>query len=426
MEICSVRESMAREGQKARIRGWVYRHRASKTAVFVIVRDQTGIIQCTFKPDSKNFSDAEKLLMESAVEVEGTVKKDERAPGGFEISAECLKTIHLAERFPITKDQSPEFLLDNRHLWVRSRQMTAMMQIKDTLLVSAREWFHSQSWTEVTPPILTSNACEGGSTLFELDYFGQKGYLSQSAQLYLEALIFSLGKVYSITPSFRAEKSRTRRHLAEYWHLEGESAFAGNEDNMKTQEQLISHICKRIAEKHSAELKELGRDPEDLLRIKPPFKRLEYESAIKTLQKKGIQIEWGADLGTDEERELTKDEKIPVFVTNYPKHIKAFYMRENPKDPRTVLNADLLAPEGYGEMVGGSERETDVGKLIERLEKESIPIKNYEWYIDLRKFGSVQHSGFGLGIERLIRWICKLEHINEAVPFPRTMNRIYP
>lgn len=426
MEICSIREAVTKDGGKARIRGWVYRHRASKTAVFVIVRDPTGIIQCTFKPDSKNFADAEKLLMESAVEIEGVVKKDERAPGGFEIAGECLKIIHIAERFPITKDQSPEFLLDNRHLWVRSRQMTAMMQIKDTLLVSAREWFHSQSWTEVTPPILTSNACEGGSTLFELDYFGQKGYLSQSAQLYLEALIFSLGKVYSITPSFRAEKSRTRRHLAEYWHLEGESAFSGNEDNMKIQEQLISHICNRIAEKHSAELKELGRESSDLLSIKPPFKRLEYGDAIKTLQKKGIQIEWGADLGTEEERELTKDEKIPVFVTNYPKHIKAFYMKENPKDPRTVLNADLLAPEGYGEMVGGSERETDVQKLIERLEKESIPIKNYEWYLDLRKFGSVQHSGFGLGVERLIRWVCKLEHINEAVPFPRTMNRIYP
>ncbi len=412
-------------GKTVSVRGWVYRCRSGKAMAFIILRDSTGIVQCIFPADSPYYKTADSLLIESSCTIKGKVKKDERAPGGFEIEADKLEVYQKADIFPIAENQSVEFLLDKRHLWIRSQEQNAILKIKATAMAAAREWFAKNKFFEVTPPIVTTNACEGGSTLFSFKYFDQVAYLSQSAQMYLEALIYNLEKVYSITPSFRAEKSRTLRHLAEYWHLEPEMAWMGHEENLKVQEQLVSHMCRTIA-KLEQELQLLGREPKDLLLVKPPFKRLDYSEAIEILQQRGSQVKWGDDLGTEDERLLVQDEKVPVFVEKYPKEVKAFYMRENPDDPRTVLNADLLAPEGYGEMIGGSEREIDYDKLVARMKQDKMPMKPYEWYLDLRKYGSVQHSGFGLGIERFIRWACKLEHIRDVIPFPRMMNRAYP
>lgn len=417
------------EGKQASLRGWIYRTRSSGKLCFVTVRDSTGIVQVTVAkgavPDP-DFEGAKRALMESSVEVAGAVARDARAPGGYEVRATGFKVLGTSDNFPITEYQSEEHLLNYRHLWIRSQVLTHIMKVKATVLSAAREWFDQNEFTEVTPPILTANACEGGSTLFEVKYFGEKAFLSQSAQMYLEAIMFSLENVFALTPSFRAEKSRTTRHLAEYWHLEGEEAFVGNEGNMRVQEELVSHMVISAAKKNAAELVALGRDPADLLKMVPPFKRQSYDDAVKRLNEKGIDFKWGNDLGTNEERVLVEGEEKPVFIVNYPKETKAFYMRENPNDPRTYLCADLLAPEGYGEIIGGSEREIDAGKIVERLAAQNIPLEPYQWYIDLRRFGTVQHSGFGLGIERLLRWVCKQEHIRDTIPFPRTINRISP
>ncbi|MEM2870591.1 MAG: asparagine--tRNA ligase [Thermoplasmata archaeon] len=417
------------EGREARVRGWIYRTRSSGGICFVQIRDATGVLQTTVargavpEPD---FEAAKRALIESSVEAGGIVTRDARAPGGWELRASSFKILGAAAIFPITEYQSEEHLLNNRHLWIRSRALTNVMKVKATVLAAAREWFARNDFYEVTPPIITSNACEGGTTLFELKYFDQKAYLAQSAQLYLEAIMFSLERVYSLTPSFRAERSRTTRHLAEYWHLEGEEAFVGNEENMRIQEELVSAMVNAAAERNPEELRALGRDPAELKRVTPPFKRLSYAQALELLRDRGYGMEWGEDLGTNEERVLVEGEEKPVFIVNYPKEAKPFYMRENPDDPRTYLCADLLAPEGYGEIIGGSEREVDADKLVERLRAQGTPLGPYEWYIDLRRYGSVQHSGFGLGIERLVRWICKQEHIRDTIPFPRTINRVYP
>jgi asparaginyl-tRNA synthetase len=397
--------------------------------VFTVIRDSTGIIQVPVSKDDvppEDFHNAKRALIESSVKVKGIVVKDARAPGGYELRATRFEVVGFADVFPITKYQSEEHLLDNRHLWIRSRKQLAVMKIKTTLLKATREWFEHHGFYEVTPPIITSNACEGGTTLFEFKYFDMDAYLSQSAQLYLEALIYSLEKVWSLTPSFRAEKSRTIRHLTEYWHLEEEAAWVGNDENMEIQESLVAYMCHRVAEERSAELELLGRDPKDLKRIEPPFKRYTYREAVDILQVKGLTFSWGQDFGATEERELTIELDQPIFIINYPKELKPFYMRENPEDPSTYLCADLLAPEGYGEIIGGSEREVDNDKLIARLHATGADVKIYQWYLDLRKFGSVPHSGFGLGVERVIRWICKLDHIRDATPFPRTINRVYP
>lgn len=418
------------EGKEVSIRGWIYRTRESGKLLFITIRNSTGIIQTTVSKgdvSAEEFENAKKALVESSVNVKGIVSRDERAPGGYELKAKRFEVICFSDVFPITKYQSEELLLDKRHLWIRSQELTAVLKIKAAVLKYAREWFEKNNFYEVTPPTITPSACEGGATVFEFNYFDQKAYLSQSAQLYLEALVYSLERVWSLTPSFRAEPSKTTRHLTEYWHLEAEEAWCDSNENMRFQEELISYICQKLGNEKGKELKEaFKRDAEELLRIEPPFKRLTYEECIKTLQKKGYQVEFGADFGTKEERELSLLDSKPVFVINYPKEIKAFYMKENPEDARTYLCSDMLAPEGYGEIIGGSERETDVNKLIERLKAQNANFANYEWYLDLRRFGSVQHSGFGLGIERLVKWLCKLEHIRDAIPFPRTINRVYP
>ncbi|MCE5260648.1 MAG: asparagine--tRNA ligase [Euryarchaeota archaeon] len=416
------------EGQVA-LRGWVYRTRSSGKIVFAVLRDSTGIIQVTIKkgnlPDAQ-FEEAVAASIESSVEVTGTMHQDGRAPGGYEVLATSFKVVGPALPFPITEYQSEELLLDNRHLWIRSREQTAVMKVKATLLAGAREWLAEQGFTEVTPPILTQNACEGGVTLFKLRYFDRDVFLSQSAQMYLESLIFALEKVYSITPSFRAEKSRTPRHLTEYWHLELEEAWTDNEGNMRIQEELVSAMVAKALKERGAELELLKRDIEPLKAVQPPFERLRYADMIALLRDKGFAIEFGADLGAAEERAITEDKGAPVFVTNFPKQCKAFYMKEDQDDPRTYKCADLLAPFGFGEVIGGSERETDLAKLLQRMEEQGIPQEPYRWYLDLRRFGSVPHSGFGMGVERMVKWVCNLEHIRDAIPYPRTVARAYP
>ena len=429
MEYCKISEALRKkEGEEVKIRGWIYRKRSSGKIAFIVVRDSTGIIQTIVEKknvSSEEFKNARKALIESSVEIEGTIHEDERAPGGREIHVKKFNVVGFAKEFPITEYQSVEFLLDNRHLWLRSRKLTEVMKLKAKVLRLIRQWFDENDFYEVTPSVITTNAAEGGATAFEFDYFGQKAYLSQTAQMYLEALIFSLERVWSLTPSFRAEKSRTRKHLTEYWHLEAEEAWVDNEGNMKIQEELISHVCQNIVKIARDELEFLGRDIESLKQIEPPFKRVKYKDAIKKLQEKGFEIKWGDDFGAPHERALVEGEEKPVFITHFPVEAKAFYMKISP-DGKTVECADMLAPEGYGELIGGSERSEDIDSMIARLRQQGAKVENYEWYFDLRRYGSVPHSGFGLGLERLIMWLAKLDHIRDATPFPRMLRRAYP
>lgn len=411
------------------LRGWCYRERKSNKLAFIVLRDHSNIIQCVVDKEivaQKVWDDANKVCIETALSVDGEIIADERAPTGFELRVKNLNVIHLAERYPITKDQSTEFLLDQRHLWIRSRELTNVWKIKAVILSACREFFEKNGYYETTPPIITGSSCEGGSTLFELKYFDEKAFLSQSAQLYLEALIFSLEKVWALTPSFRAEPSKTARHLTEYWHLEAEAAWLDFEGLLKLEEELISHICQTVAECCKNELKILGRNPNDLLKIKPPFPRITYDDALKILEKDGVKIPWGKDLRTEEEEQLMKHYDKPLLVTRYPKKIKAFYMKDDPVNDKVVLCCDVLAPEGYGEIIGSSERETDLETIKSKLIAQGENPEHYAWYLDLRRFGSVPHAGFGLGVERIVRWFCKLETIRDAVPFPRTIKRKYP
>ncbi|NYZ75254.1 asparagine--tRNA ligase [Candidatus Micrarchaeota archaeon] len=417
-------------GAEVSIRGWVYRARTGGGMLFLVFRDSTGIIQVAVKKDrvsEKAWKEAEACTrIESSAIAKGVVVEDKRAPEGFELQATDFTAINAAEVFPIAKDNSEEWLLDIRHLAIRSRELTAVMKVKATVLEGCREFFKKKGYWETTPPIIVSGACEGGSTLFSFNYFGKKAFLSQSAQLYLEAIIFSLEKVYAITPSFRAEKSRTLRHLAEYWHVEGEEAHMNHEQLVAFEEEMVSFICHKVAKERAKELKFLGREPKDIEAVKPPFHRMRYDEAIEALRKKGMQVEWGDDFGADEEKVLTAELKKPLFVTHFPKHIKAFYMKQDPDDERLALCNDLLAPEGFGEIIGASQREDNNEALITRLRANGQDTKAFEWYLDLRRFGSVPHSGFGMGVERLVRWICKLEHIRDTIPFPRVINRAYP
>ena len=427
----SVKEALSKDhvGKKVQVKGWIYRTRCSGGIVFAVLRDSTGIIQVTVKkgsvPDAE-FENATKSGIESSVIIEGEIAEDKRAPGGFEIRASKFQLVGISEAFPITEYQSTELLLDLRHLWIRSREQTAVSRIKASLLRGAREWFYENDYVEVTPPIITGVAPEGSTTLFQVKYYDRIAYLSQSAQFYLESLIYSLERVWALTPSFRAEKSRTPRHLSEYWHLEMEAAWMDNNGNMKVQEELVTAMVRNALEECADELKQLKRDISPLKKIEPPFERMKYEEAMEYLQKKGHDVSWGSDLGAVEERTLTIDREIPMFVVNYPKELKPFYMKENPDDSRTYKNSDLLAPEGFGEIVGGSERETDNALIMERLRDKGESTDSYQWYLDLRKYGSVPHSGFGLGMERIVTWVCKLDHIRDSTPYPRTVARVYP
>ena len=421
--------SKDRIGKKVEVRGWIYRTRSSGGIVFAVLRDAMGIVQVTIKKGNvpeDQFAAAAKAGIESSVIIAGEVAEDKRAPGGYEIRASKFQVVGDSEAFPITEYQGTELLLDLRHLWIRSREQTAVSRIKASLLRGAREWYHENDYVEVTPPIITGVAPEGSTTLFQVKYYDRIAYLSQSAQFYLESLIYSLERVWALTPSFRAEKSRTPRHLAEYWHMEMEAAWVDNEGNMKVQEELVTAMVRNALKECPDEFKLLMRDINPLKKIEPPFERMKYDEAMEYLQKMGHEISWGSDLGALEERTLTIDREIPMFVVNYPKELKPFYMKENPDDPRTYKNSDLLAPEGFGEIIGGSERETDNALILERLREKGEDTKSYEWYLDLRKYGSVPHSGFGLGMERIVTWVCKLDHIRDATPYPRTVARVYP
>jgi asparaginyl-tRNA synthetase len=432
------------------VRGWVHRYRSSGKIVFAVLRDATGTLQTTTKKgvaSDEAFEDAKKAAMEASVIVRGTVKADERAPGGFELSATAFKLVGASQDFPIYEStvdaEAVETLLDRRHLFLRSRHLTNVNKLRARTLTAFREWFDGNDFFETTPSVITTNACEGGSEVFTFDYFGEEAYLSQSSQMYLEALIFSMERVYCLLPSFRAEKSRTRKHLTEFQHLEAEEAWVDNAGNMDIQERLVSHVATRVADTAEEELVALGREPAELKQIKPPFKRFTYDEAIDVLQKRSYDrgrdatgkprgpIEWGEDFGAPDERALVEGEEKPVFVYDWPKVMKPFYMYEN-DDGRTVACADMIAPDGYGEIIGGSQRSEDVDSMQKRLLAQGkrdgvdVNLDAYQWYFDLRRYGSVPHSGFGLGTERVLAWLGKLEHIRDATPFPRTVSRAYP
>jgi asparaginyl-tRNA synthetase len=414
-----------KEDQKIAIRGWVYRKREGKQVIFLVLRDSTGVIQCTVKTDSPAWGDAEKLTIESSLSLEGMVREDKRAPGGHEVSVEKISIIGLAEGFPISKDKSEEFLRDVRHLWLRSRKMNLVMKVRSEVLESAREFFKRQDFIEVSPPMFISAAVEGGSTLFGLKYFDQNLYLTQSSQLYLEILIYSLEKVYCIAPSFRAEKSRTIRHLTEYWHMEAEWPFADMHDLMKFEEELMAHICKKTAEKCKKEFAELGADISKVASVKTPFPKITYTEAIERVQAKGSKMKWGEDFGYDDEKTLADEFGKPFFVYDYPTAIKAFYCKTYRDKPDVAMSTDMLVPR-IGEISTGGAREDDKEMLIKRIRDMGMNEKDYDWYLDLRRYGTVQHVGFGMGVERLLTWMLDLENIIDSIPFPRTIRRFYP
>jgi len=413
------------------LRGWLHHIRSSGGILFLQLRDGTGIIQCTLKKDqtdAKEFERLSGLPIESTVEISGTVRKDPRAPRGYEIFGEKVTVLFPAEEgFPIAKKyHGPDFLLDNRHLWIRSPKLQAVMRVRARFLDEARRWLADHEYLEVQVPILVTAAVEGGSTLFEVKYFDQKAYLTQSWQLYAEAMICGVGKIFTVAPSFRAEKSRTRRHLTEYWHLEVEAPWLDLDGLIHLEEELVSHVCQRLRDQMPEELRLLGRDPEQLASVVSPFPRITYDKAVELIQKSRRDFKWGTDIGYEEEKILTESFDKPFFVSHFPKAVKAFYHMPDPKNPKVTLSTDLLAPEGYGEITGGGQRIHDLKLLLERIKEDDLKPDDYKWYIDLRRYGTVPHSGFGMGVERTVMWICKLEHIRDSIAFPRLINRIFP
>ena len=430
-EFLSIQQAIDQKEGNVAIRGWVYRERGSNKLKFIVLRDSSNIIQCV--ADADNFSQEEfeklhKLQIETSMIIWGKIKKDDRAPTGYEISMNKFEIVGECDTFPIQKDQSPEFLLDNRHLWIRSRKMTAIMKIRSTILEAIHDFFKSKGYYEFTPPIMQPNQCEGGSTLFEVKYYNEITYLSQSWQLYAEAAIFSLERVYCISPTFRAERSKTSRHLSEFWMAEMEAAWIDLKQASEIAKEEIRFIIKKVLENNRNELESLGRDVKILERYaEADYPTITYDDALKILkEKRNVQVAWGKDLRTIEEDELMKELSSPIIVTNYPKEIMAFYKPRDPKNPKTALCFDMLAPEGYGEIIGGSQRDTDIQEIENALKKDGEDPNNYKFYLDLRKYGSVPHSGYGLGVERVISWICCLDNIKDAIPFPRTMLRKGP
>ena len=418
-------------GASVAVCGWVATTRSSGKIAFVVVRDGTGMLQAVL---SKKDVAAEvwdafgKLTQETSVEVSGIVRADARAPGGVELQASDLRIIGPSSDFPITpKEHGTAFLFEHRHLWLRSKQQVAIARVRHEVIQAIRDFFYERHFTLVDTPILTGSIGEHAGTLFATEYFDLgKAFLAQTGQLYVEAAAAALGKVYCFGPTFRAEKSKTRRHLTEFWMVEPEVAWNDSAANMRLQEDFVSYVVRRCLERRKSDLVELGRDLAPLERVVPPFHRISYTDAVERLKELGADMEWGRDLGGDAETLLAKQYDRPVFVYNYPKAVKAFYMKENPDDPRTVLNNDCLAPEGYGEIIGGSQREDDYEKLLARIRAEGLPEEAYGWYLDLRKYGTFVHAGFGLGVERTVAWICGIPHIREAIAFPRTLYRLWP
>jgi len=420
-----------RDGSKVTVRGWVQNKRSSGGIIFLLLRDGTGVVQCTLRKGAVDDSVFEQFLsakIESTVKLEGLVKVDPRAPGGRELQVQggAVESAAL-EDFPIAKQfHGPDFLLDQRHLFIRSDKMRAMLKIRASILSTTRSWFDSRRYTEVQVPTLTSAAVEGGSTLFEVKYFDEKAYLTQSWQLYAEAMIASVGKIYTVAPSFRAERSRTRRHLTEYWHIEAEAPWCDLDGIIRVEEELLSEVVDHLTKQCSAELALFERKLEDLQRVKTPFPRISYDEAVKLIGGEKSGIKWGEDLGYEQEKLITEHYDRPFFVTGYPKKAKAFYHKPDPSRPDVTLSVDMLAPEGYGEITGGGQRIEEYDALITRMKEEGLDPNSYSWYLDLRKFGSVPHSGFGMGLERVVSWVCKLDHIRDAIAFPRLINRTYP
>jgi len=418
------------EGKEVTLRGWVYNRRSSGKLQFILLRDGTGVIQCVafkgnFPPEE--FALLDGLGQESSLEIQGAVRADSRSPGGFELDIRRFRVLQAAENYPITpKEHGTAFLMENRHLWLRSSRQHAILKIRHEVIRACRDYFDDRGFTLVDTPIFTPNACEGTTTLFETGYFDQTAYLTQSGQLYNEATASAFGKVYFFGPTFRAEKSKTRRHLMEFWMVEPEVAFATLEETMDLAEGLVCFILERVLARRRAQLEILERDIGALERVARPFPRLSYDEAVKMLRASGSAIEWGGDFGGGDETLLSERYDSPVMVHRYPSAVKAFYMQPDPERAEVALCVDMLAPEGYGEIIGGGARIHDHDLLLERLAEHALSPEPFGWYLDLRKYGAVPHAGFGMGIERVVAWICRLTHLRETIAFPRTLYRIYP
>jgi asparaginyl-tRNA synthetase len=431
--IAHIEELRKSVGQEVTLQGWVYNKRVKGKIAFLMVRDGTGVVQCVAQKSEVGdaaFALLDHVPQESSVVVSGTVRADERSPGGVEIGLKSIALIaEAAPNYPIQiQDVVPEvgFLMQNRHLWLRSRKQAALLRLRAEVIRAIRDFFDSRGFVLVDSPILTPAACEGTSTLFPVDYFEDKAYLTQSGQLYAEAAAMALGRVYCFGPTFRAEKSKTRKHLTEFWMVEPEVAYLELDGLMELAEEFISSIVARCLDRRKEELKVLGRDPASLEKVKPPFPRLHYNEAVAKVTGSGVPMEWGDDFGAPQEEAVAKGFDRPVMVHRYPSQIKAFYMQPDPKDPKHALCVDVIAPDGYGELIGGSQRIHDYALLERRLAEHKLPREPFEWYLDLRKYGTVPHSGFGLGVERTVAWIAGTEHIRECIPFPRMLYKIYP
>ena len=419
------------EGEEVTIKGWLSNRRSSGKIHFLILRDGSGFIQGVMSKAAVGdamFTAADHLSQETSVIVTGTARADKRAPSGYEIDVKSLEVVGASHDFPITpKEHGVDFLLDRRHLWIRSERQTAILRIRHEVINAVRDFFNARGFILTDTPIFTPSACEGTTTLFPVEYIDdQKAYLTQSGQLYLESTAMALGRVYSFGPTFRAEKSKTRRHLTEFWMVEPEVAYASLDDVMDLAEDLVVSVVARVLDKRQRELKIIERDTTKLESVQKPFPRITYDDAVKTLQGKGLPIEWGGDFGGPDETALSEQYDRPVMVNRYPMAVKAFYMKPDPIRPELALGVDVLAPEGYGEIIGGGERLADLDLLLQRIKEHDLPQEAFEWYLDLRRYGSVPHGGFGMGIERLVAWICKLEHVRETIPYPRMLYRLYP
>ena len=425
-------EDIARfDGQPVTLRGWLHNRRSSGKIHFLTLRDGTGFIQCVMSKQAvgeEAFRRADHLSQESAIVVQGTVRADSRAPGGYEVDVTGLEVVSEAQSYPITpKEHGVDYLLDRRHLWIRSARQQAILRVRHEVINAVRDFFNSRGFILADTPIFTPSACEGTTTLFPVQYFeGETAYLTQSGQLYNEANAMALGKVYCFGPTFRAEKSKTRRHLTEFWMVEPEIAYATLDDVMDLAEALVESVVQRVLERRKPELKALERDTSKLENVKTPFPRISYDEAAEILEKKGLSFDWGGDFGSPDETALSEEFDKPILVHRYPSAVKAFYMKPDPKRPEVALCVDVLAPEGYGEIIGGGQRLDDYELLLQRIKEHNLPQEAFEWYLDLRRFGSVPHGGFGMGIERVVSWICGLEHLREAIPYPRMLYRIYP
>lgn len=417
-------------GKDVTIKGWLFNKRSSGKLHFLQVRDGSAQVQAVvFKGDVSEelFEIADKLTQETSVEIVGEVKEHNRSKLGFEIGVKDIKVISGSEDYPITpKEHGVAFLMEHRHLWLRAPRQRAIMKIRHRIIKSVRDFFDNKGFALVDAPIFTPSACEGTSNLFETTYFDEKAYLTQSGQLYMEAAAMAMGNVYCLGPTFRAEKSKTRRHLTEFWMVEPEMAFCDLNKDMDVAEEFVEYIVQQVVEHCEDELEVLERDIEKLKNIKRPFPRISYDEAIEILKKKGSPTPWGDDFGAEDETFISEEFDKPVMIHRYPKDVKAFYMKEDPENDKVVLCVDMIAPEGYGEIIGGAQREDDFDVLLSKIKQHNLPVEDFEWFLDLRRYGSVEHAGFGLGIERTVAWICGLHHVRETIPFPRLMDRIKP